>query len=89
MSNPTLLLLDEPSLGLAPFFMARVAQMIKDINRAGITVILIEQNAKLALRLAKKAYVLEVGKVVLEGTGEDLIHNKHVREAYLGVKGEG
>lgn len=86
MSNPSLLLLDEPSLGLAPLFMAKVARIIEDINKTGITIILIEQNANLALRLAHKAYVMERGKVVLKGTGQELIGNKHVREAYLGVK---
>jgi branched-chain amino acid transport system ATP-binding protein len=86
MSDPSLLLLDEPSLGLAPFFMAKVARIIEDVNRAEITIILIEQNANLALRLAHKAYVMERGEVVLEGTGQELKGNKHVREAYLGVK---
>lgn len=89
MSNPSVILLDEPSLGLAPFLMATVAKIIRDINQAGITVILIEQNANLALRLAQRAYVLEVGNIVLTGTGAELIGNKHVREAYLGVKGKG
>lgn len=89
MSNPTLLLLDEPSLGLSPLYMSRVAGIIKEINESGITVILIEQNAFLALKLAHKAYVLEVGKIVLEGKGKELIGNEHVREAYLGVRGEG
>lgn len=86
MSNPTMLLLDEPSLGLSPLYMIMVAQIIKNINEARVTVFLIEQNANLALRLAHRAYVMETGRITLEGTGEELIGNKHVREAYLGVK---
>ena len=84
MSNPALLLLDEPSLGLAPKLVKSIFNTIKTINDDGITVLLVEQNAKAALSLAHRGYVLETGNVILEGTGKDLLNNDQVRQAYLG-----
>lgn len=84
MSRPKLLLLDEPSMGLAPIFIREIFSIIQEINRQGTTVLLIEQNAKMALSIADRGYVLETGKVVLEGTGEELLHSPDVQKAYLG-----
>jgi branched-chain amino acid transport system ATP-binding protein len=84
MSRPDLLMLDEPSLGLAPMLVGEVFDVIREINRQGKTILLVEQNAFAALSIAHKAYVLEVGSVALQGTGKDLLHNPQVREAYLG-----
>lgn len=84
MSAPDLVLLDEPSLGLAPILVKEVFDIIVNINQQGKTVLLVEQNAFAALKIAHYAYVLEVGSVVLEGTGEQLIADNRVREAYLG-----
>jgi branched-chain amino acid transport system ATP-binding protein len=84
MSNPKLLLLDEPSLGLAPLVVIEIAGIIKEINQRGVTVILVEQKANLALRLADRGYVLETGKIVLHGKASDLVNNEHVKKAYLG-----
>jgi branched-chain amino acid transport system ATP-binding protein len=86
MSNPSLLLLDEPSLGLAPLVIRDVFNLIKTVNAQGVTVILVEQNAKQALELADWAYVLENGVFVAEGSGEDLLADDVVRRAYLGVR---
>ena len=84
MSGPKLLLLDEPSLGLSPIMVAEIAKIILEINKRGVPVILVEQNAEMALRLADYAYVLETGAVALEGTAAELHENDHVRRAYLG-----
>ncbi len=84
MSRPKLLMLDEPSLGLAPLLVKEVFEIIKTINAEGKTVLLVEQNAYAALKVAHYAYVLEVGEIVLQGTGEALIEDPKVREAYLG-----
>ncbi len=84
MSNPDLLMLDEPSLGLAPILVKEIFSIIKKINSQGKTVLLIEQNAFAALSIAHKAYILEVGSVVLEGPGQDLLRNPKVKDAYLG-----
>ncbi len=84
MSNPKLLLLDEPSLGLAPIIVAKIFKTIKEINREGITVLLVEQNARAALKLSNRGYVLENGRVALEGNGEELLNNEQVKKAYLG-----
>jgi branched-chain amino acid transport system ATP-binding protein len=84
MSRPRLLMMDEPSLGLAPLLVKNIFEIIKEINRQGVTILLIEQNARAALELADYTYVLETGVIVLDGTGADLIENKSVREAYLG-----
>ena len=84
MSSPRLLLLDEPSLGLAPIIVTKIFKIIKDINQRGVTVLLVEQNAKVALNLADRAYVLETGKITLEGPAKELLENEKVRKAYLG-----
>jgi len=84
MSNPKLLLLDEPSLGLAPIMASKIFKTIKEINREGITVLLVEQNARAALKLSSRGYVLENGRVALQGKGEELLNNEEVRKAYLG-----
>lgn len=84
MSRPKLLLLDEPSMGLAPIFIKEIFNIIKDINQQGTTVLLIEQNAKVALSISNRGYVLETGKVVLSGTGEELLASDEVQKAYLG-----
>jgi branched-chain amino acid transport system ATP-binding protein len=84
MSRPKLLMLDEPSLGLAPLLVKEVFEIIRTINAEGKTVLLVEQNAFAALKVANFAYVLEVGEIVLEGTGEALIQDPKVKEAYLG-----
>ena len=84
MSDPKVLLLDEPSMGLAPVMVQEIAGIIVEINRRGVPVVLVEQNAELALRLADYAYVLETGKVTLEGPAFELHQNDHVRRAYLG-----
>lgn len=84
MSKPKLVLLDEPSLGLAPLVVAEVFEVIRTINQQGTTILLVEQNAMAALSVAHYAYVLETGKVLLEGTGEALLQDERVRKAYLG-----
>jgi branched-chain amino acid transport system ATP-binding protein len=85
MARPRLLLLDEPSLGLSPVMVQEIARIILDINRSGVPVILVEQNAELALRLARYGYVLETGSVALHGESRALHENEHVRRAYLGA----
>jgi branched-chain amino acid transport system ATP-binding protein len=84
MSTPRLLLLDEPSLGLAPTMVETVFRVIAEIRRQGVTVLMVEQNAALALRMADRAYVMESGRIVLEGAACDLLDNADVRRAYLG-----
>jgi branched-chain amino acid transport system ATP-binding protein len=84
MVTPRMLLLDEPSLGLAPLLVQQIFETIREINRQGTVVVLVEQNANLALRMADRAYVLEAGRIVLEGTGAELLANDAVRRAYLG-----
>ena len=86
MSRPKLLLLDEPSLGLAPLVVQDIFSIIREINRQGMTVLLIEQNANMALKIADVAYVLETGKITMSGTGAELLANPQVKEAYLGSK---
>ena len=86
MSRPKVLMLDEPSLGLAPLIVQQIFEIIRQINKDGVTVLLIEQNANMALKVADYGYVLETGSIVLEGTGEELLLNESVREAYLGKK---
>lgn len=85
MSHPELLLLDEPSLGLAPILVNTVFQLIKKINQRGIAVLLVEQNSAMALGIADRGYVLELGRIVLAGTSAELLDNKRVRSAYLGI----
>ncbi|RSI43355.1 ABC transporter ATP-binding protein [Streptococcus cristatus] len=84
MSTPKLLLLDEPSMGLAPIFIQEIFDIIQDIQKQGTTVLLIEQNANKALSIANRGYVLETGKIVLSGTGQELLTSDEVRKAYLG-----
>lgn len=84
MARPTLLLLDEPSLGLSPLAVKEIARVIRGIIQTGVSIILIEQNARMALRLAHEAYILELGRVAIYGKAKDLIHNEEVRKAYLG-----
>jgi len=84
MSRPTLLLLDEPSLGLAPLLVRQIYQVIEEVNREGLTVFLVEQNAAMALKVSTYAYVMETGHIVIEGDSGSLTANPRVREAYLG-----
>lgn len=86
MSRPKVLMLDEPSLGLAPLIVQQIFDIIKEINKNGVTVLLIEQNANMALKTADIAYVIETGEIVLTGSGEEVMSNPQVREAYLGKK---
>lgn len=84
MSHPKLLLLDEPSMGLAPIFIREIFKIIQEIQKTGTTVLLIEQNAKMALSISNRAYVLETGSVVLSGTGQELLESDEIQKAYLG-----
>jgi branched-chain amino acid transport system ATP-binding protein len=84
MTKPKLLLMDEPSMGLSPLVVREVGRIIADINRTGVGIILVEQNARMALKLADRAYVLEIGSIVLEDEAKNLVNNEHVRNAYLG-----
>ncbi|MGN8808628.1 ABC transporter ATP-binding protein [Absicoccus porci] len=84
MAQPKLLLLDEPSMGLAPILVKEIFSIIEEINKNGTTILLIEQNAKMALSIADKAYVLETGNIVLEGSGKELLNSANVQKAYLG-----
>jgi branched-chain amino acid transport system ATP-binding protein len=85
MASPSLLLLDEPSMGLSPILVEEIFNIILDINAQGVSILLVEQNAQMALSVANRGYVLETGRVVLEGTGHELIHNPQVAKAYLGA----
>jgi branched-chain amino acid transport system ATP-binding protein len=85
MANPELMLLDEPTTGLAPIIVDTIARITKTIQKAGTTVLLVEQNVKQALRLAHRAYVLENGELILQGSASELAGNPHVRKAYLGI----
>ena len=84
MSRPKLLLLDEPSLGLAPLVVQDIFSIIREINKQGVTVLLVEQNANMALKIADLAYVLETGTITMSGTGAELLANEKIKEAYLG-----
>ena len=84
MSRPTLLLLDEPSMGLSPILVEQIFEIIRDINNNGVSILLVEQNAQMALSIADRGYVLETGGVVQEGPAQDLLHDPAVMEAYLG-----
>ena len=86
MSRPKLLMMDEPSLGLAPLIVQQIFSIIEEINKKGVTILLIEQNANMALKAADTAYVLETGDITLSGSGQDLLSDEKVREAYLGRK---
>ncbi|MHC0433798.1 ABC transporter ATP-binding protein [Streptomyces sp. O3] len=84
MSQPKLLMLDEPSMGLSPIMMQRIVETIAELKAQGTTILLVEQNAQAALSLADQAHVMEIGKIVLSGSGQDLLHDESVRKAYLG-----
>jgi branched-chain amino acid transport system ATP-binding protein len=85
MACPKLIMMDEPSLGLAPFLVDEVFRVIEQINREGVTVLVVEQNVAHALKSCTRAYIMETGRIALQGPGEELIQNKHVKDAYLGV----
>ena len=84
MSKPRLMMLDEPSMGLAPILVEQIFNIILDMNRAGTTILLVEQNAQMALSVANRAYVMETGRITMEGDANDLMHDDNVRKAYLG-----
>ena len=84
MSNPKLLMLDEPSMGLAPILVEQIFDIIKRLHQAGVTILLVEQNARMALSVADRGYVLETGKIVATGSGDELLHDEAVKKAYLG-----
>ena len=85
MSRPKIMMMDEPSLGLAPLVVKGIFDIIQEVNRRGVTVLLIEQNANMALKIAHQAYVLETGRITLRGTGKELLANESVKKAYLGT----
>jgi len=85
ITRPKLLMFDEPSLGLAPVIVSNLINVIKKLNAEGITILLVEQNVRDALEIADRAYVLETGKIILEGTSKELLENEHVKEAFLGI----
>lgn len=85
MSGPKLLLLDEPSLGLSPLMTEEIGQIITDINEERTTIMLVEQNARLALKLSQRAYVLDTGNLIMEGETEKLVQNDEVKKAYFGI----
>lgn len=84
MSHPEIILMDEPSMGLSPIFVNEIFDIIKEVHKSGTTVLLVEQNAKKALSIADRAYVLETGKIVKEGRAADLLNDEDIRKAYLG-----
>jgi branched-chain amino acid transport system ATP-binding protein len=84
MSRPKILFLDEPSMGLAPILVQEIFSIIRNINEAGTTILLVEQNASMALQVASRAYVMETGSIVLSGTGEELMQSEEIKKAYLG-----
>ncbi len=84
MSKPRLMMLDEPSMGLAPILVEQIFDIIRDMNAAGTTILLVEQNAQMALSVANRAYVMETGRITMEGDADDLMHDDNVRKAYLG-----
>ena len=84
MAKPKIMLLDEPSMGLSPLLVKEIFDIIKDINSKGVTILLVEQNAKMALSIANRAYVIETGKIVMSGTGEQLLNSEDIKKAYLG-----
>ena len=85
MCNPEFLLMDEPSMGLAPLLVKEIFETIVSLNKQGMTILLVEQNAKMALSVANRAYVLETGRIILEGEGKELLNNEKVKKAYLGA----
>jgi branched-chain amino acid transport system ATP-binding protein len=84
LSRPRLLLLDEPSMGLAPLVVEKIFEVVQSVAKEGVTILLVEQNANLALEFAQRAYVMESGRITMSGTGEELLTNPNVRAAYLG-----
>jgi branched-chain amino acid transport system ATP-binding protein len=86
MARPTVLLLDEPSMGLSPILVETIFQVIQDINQQGTTILLVEQNARMALRVAHRGYVIQTGRIVLQDTGANLLKSDLVRKTYLGEK---
>lgn len=85
MSRPKILILDEPSMGLSPILVKEIFEIVKDVNKDGMTVLLVEQNAKMALSIADRGYVLETGKIVMEGDAKELLNNEAIKKAYLGA----
>lgn len=85
MARPRLLMLDEPSLGLAPLLVREVFKVVERVNSEGVTILLVEQNVKHTLTMATRAYVLENGRITMEGKGKELLDNPHVKKAYLGI----
>jgi branched-chain amino acid transport system ATP-binding protein len=84
MARPKLMLMDEPSMGLAPLLVKEIFEIIKEINEKGTTILLIEQNANMALSIADRAYVIETGEIVLQGSADELLRSQEVKKAYLG-----
>ena len=85
MANPIMLMFDEPSLGLAPIVVIEVMELIKNISKEGTTILLVEQNVRQSLKLSDRAYVMENGKIIMEGKGQDLLNSEEIRKAYLGI----
>jgi branched-chain amino acid transport system ATP-binding protein len=85
MSKPDLLMIDEPSIGLQPLLIAKIFDTIKEIREKGVTILMVEQNVYFTLEISQRAYVLENGKIVMEGTGKELLDNSHIRKAYLAL----
>lgn len=85
MSRPNLLMLDEPSLGLAPLFVLKMFELVEEINRQGVTILLVEQNVQMTLRITQQAYVLETGRIVMEGSSATLLTDDYIKKAYLGI----
>lgn len=85
MSRPKILLLDEPSMGLSPLLVKEIFEIIKEVNKSGVTVLLVEQNAKMALSISDRAYVLETGKIAMEGNAKELMQDESIKKAYLGA----
>lgn len=85
MAKPSLLLMDEPSLGLAPLMVEEIAKIIGEINRSGVTILLVEQNAEMALTVAHHGFVLDTGRITLHGPASDLLASETIRQAYLGI----
>ena len=84
MSRPKLMMLDEPSIGLAPILVDQIFDIVKELNQSGVTILLVEQNAQMALSIANRGYVLETGRIVLSADADELLHNDAVKKAYLG-----
>ena len=84
MSRPKLMMLDEPSMGLAPILVDQIFDIVKELNHSGVTILLVEQNAQMALSIANRGYVLETGRIVLSADADELLHNDAVKKAYLG-----